>query len=121
MIYGIRNCDTVKKARAWLDEHNIAYQFHDYKTSGITEKHLRTWLKQIDRQQLVNRSGMTWRKLADEQKAKIVDDDTAIALMLAQTSVIKRPLVEIDGKVKALGFSVEEYKRLFVAIKKAAP
>jgi arsenate reductase (glutaredoxin) len=112
ILYGIKNCDTVKKARAWLDEHNIVYEFHDYKTAGITEKHLRAWLKQIDWQQLVNRSGMTWRKLSDEQKAKIVDADTAIALMLAQTSVIKRPLIEVDGKVKALGFSPEEYSRL---------
>jgi arsenate reductase (glutaredoxin) len=114
IVYGIKNCDTVKKARAWLDENKIEYQFHDYKTSGITEKHLRAWLKQIDWQQLVNRNGMTWRKLSDEQKAKIVDDDSAIALMLAQTSVIKRPMVEVDGKIKALGFSAEEYSRLFV-------
>jgi arsenate reductase (glutaredoxin) len=115
IVYGIKNCDTVKKARAWLDENNIAYEFHDYKTSGIDEKHLRKWLKQIDWQQLVNRSGMTWRKLPDGHKAKIVDDDSAIELMLAQTSAIKRPLVEVDGKVKALGFSVEEYQRLIVA------
>jgi arsenate reductase (glutaredoxin) len=109
IVYGIKNCDTVKKARAWLEEHHIAYEFHDYKTSGIDEKHLRAWLKQIDWQQLVNRSGMTWRKLSDEQRAKIVDDDSALALMMTQTSVIKRPLVEIDGKVKVLGFSAEEY------------
>lgn len=114
ILYGIKNCDTVKKARSWLDEHKIEYEFHDYKTAGITGKHLRTWVKQIEWQQLVNRSGMTWRKFSDEQKAKIVDDDTAIALMLTQTSVIKRPLVEVDGKVKALGFSVEEYTRLFI-------
>jgi arsenate reductase (glutaredoxin) len=113
IIYGIRNCDTVKKARAWLDENKIEYEFHDYKTFGIDEKHLRAWLKQIDWQQLVNRSGMTWRKLSDDQRAKICDDDSAIALMLAQTSVIKRPLIEVDGKIKALGFSVEEYKQLF--------
>jgi arsenate reductase (glutaredoxin) len=113
IMYGIKNCDTVKKARAWLDENKIAYQFHDYKTAGIDEKHLRAWLKQIDWQQLVNRSGMTWRKLSDEQKAKIVDADSAIELMLAQTSVIKRPLVAVGGKIKALGFAAEEYSQLF--------
>ncbi|MGB8338396.1 MAG: ArsC family reductase [Burkholderiales bacterium] len=109
IVYGIRNCDTVKKARAWLDTNNIAYEFHDYKTAGIDEKHLRAWLKQIDWQQLVNRSGMTWRKLSGEQRAKIIDDDSAIALMLAQTSVIKRPLVEIGGKIALLGYSADEY------------
>ncbi len=113
IVYAIKNCDTVKKARAWLDENNIAYEFHDYKTAGVDEKQLRLWLKQVDWTQLVNRSGMTWRKLSDEQKAKIVDDDSAIALMLAQTSVIKRPLIEVDGKVKALGFSAEDYSNSF--------
>jgi Spx/MgsR family transcriptional regulator len=113
IMYGIKNCDTVKKARAWLDEHNIEYEFHDYKTAGVDEKQLRLWLKQIDWTQLVNRSGMTWRKLSDEQKAKIVDADSAVELMMTQTSVIKRPLVEVDGKVKSLGFSEEEYSRLF--------
>ena len=114
IVYGIKSCDTVKKARAWLEEHNIEYQFHDYKSAGITEKHLRTWLNQIDWTKLVNRSGMTWRKLTDDQKAKIVDADSAIQLMLAQTSVIKRPLVEVDGKIKALGFVKEEYDGLFI-------
>jgi arsenate reductase (glutaredoxin) len=113
IVYGIRNCDTVKKARAWLDENKIEYEFHDYKTSGIDEKQLCKWLKQVEWTKLVNRSGMTWRKLSDDQKAKIVDDDSAIALMLAQTSVIKRPLIEVDGKVKALGFSPEVYSELF--------
>jgi arsenate reductase (glutaredoxin) len=114
IVYGIRNCDTVKKARAWLDANKIAYEFHDYKTSGIDEKQLRKWLKQVEWTKLVNRSGMTWRKLPDDQKAKIVGDDSAIALILAQTSVIKRPLIEVDGKIKALGFSPEEYSRLFI-------
>ncbi|MGB9149615.1 MAG: ArsC family reductase [Burkholderiales bacterium] len=111
VVYGIKNCDTVKKARAWLDEHNIKYEFHDYKKSGIDEKHLREWLKQIDWQQLVNRSGMTWRKLPDDQKSKIVDADSAIELMLAQTSVIRRPLVEVGGEMALLGFNPDEYER----------
>ncbi len=111
IVYGIRNCDTVKRARAWLDENNIDYEFHDYKTTGVDEKQLRKWLKQVDWTQLVNRNGMTWRKLPDEQKAKIVDADSAIELMLAQTSVIKRPLIEVDGKTLLLGFKLDEYLR----------
>lgn len=113
IVFGIKNCDTVKKARAWLDKHNIAYEFHDYKTAGVDEKQLRRWLKQVDWTKLVNRNGLTWRKLSDEQKAKIVDVDSAIQLMLVQTSVIKRPLIEVDGKVKVLGFIADEYSRLF--------
>lgn len=111
-LYGISNCDTVKKARTWLDAQGIAYEFHDYKKKGVSREKLDQWLHQLDWEKLVNRSGTTWRKLPDEQKSAVTDADTAAKLMLAHTSVIKRPLLEdTDGKVIALGFSEKEFER----------
>ncbi|MFY7910124.1 MAG: arsenate reductase [Emticicia sp.] len=111
-VYGIPNCDTVKKAITWLKDHNVAYEFHDYKKLGISEAKLEEWLTQVPHDKLVNRAGTTFKKLTDEEKAKITDNASAIALMLEKTSVIKRPIVESD-KILAMGFKPEEYEAVF--------
>jgi len=109
-IYGIKNCDTMKKARGWLDSHNIAHGFHDYKTAGIDKATLEGWVKKVGWQVLLNRAGTTFRKLADGDKEDITEEK-AVALMLAQPSMIKRPVLEINGRL-TVGFKPEEYKRL---------
>lgn len=111
-VYGIPNCDTVKKAITWLKDHNVTYEFHDYKKLGISEAKLEEWLTQVPYDKLVNRAGTTFKKLTDEEKAKITDNASAIALMLEKTSVIKRPIVESD-KILAMGFKAEEYEAVF--------
>jgi arsenate reductase len=102
-LYGIPNCDTVKKARAAVDAKGLAYTFHDFKKQGVPEKQLDAWIKALGWEVLVNRKGTTWRKLDDATKASIVDAASARALMLAQASVIKRPVVEQGGKVLGAG------------------
>lgn len=109
-IYGIKNCDTMKKARTWLDDHGLAYAFHDYKASGVDENTLRAWAKQVGWEKLLNRAGTTFKKLPDADKAGI-DEDKAIALMLAQPSMIKRPVLQGAGAL-LVGFKPEEYARL---------
>ena len=106
-MYGIRNCDTVKKARAWLDARGISYDFHDYKISGIDEPRLRAWADELGWERLLNRSGTTFRKLPEADKAGI-DADKAIALMLAQPSMIKRPVLDIGGR-RLVGFGEEAW------------
>src|SRR3990167_1947214 len=100
VAYGIPNCNTVKKARTWLDEQGVAYAFHDYKKQGVPADRLDAWIKAVGWEVLVNRQGTTWRKLDEATKAGVVDEATAKALMLAQASVIKRPVIEQDGQVK---------------------
>ncbi len=111
-VYGIPNCDTVKKATVWLKNKGIAYEFHDYKKLGISESKLEEWLGQVPYDKLVNRAGTTFKKLTDEEKAKITDNASAIALMLEKSSVIKRPIVESD-RILAVGFKPEEYEIVF--------
>lgn len=112
-LYGIPNCNTVKKARDWLAAHQIAYEFHDFKKQGISEQQLQNWLTQLPESKLINRAGLTWRGLDEQTKQNIVDNASAIALMTAKTSVIKRPILEKDSKIIALGFSETEYSALF--------
>jgi arsenate reductase (glutaredoxin) len=113
VVYGIKNCNTVKTALDWLKKKNVSFDFHDYKTNGITESKLKEWSKQVGWESLVNKRGTTWRQLDEATQAKIKSEATAIALMKEKTSVIKRPLIEKDGKVVVLGFDEEEYaKRL---------
>jgi Spx/MgsR family transcriptional regulator len=109
-IYGIRNCDTMKKARAWLDENGVAYDFHDYKAAGIDADRLAAWAGQVGWQALLNRSGTTFRNLPDAQKEDLTEGK-AIALMLAQPSMIKRPVLDIGGKI-FVGFAPEQYARI---------
>ncbi|MBU1977888.1 MAG: ArsC family reductase [Gammaproteobacteria bacterium] len=111
-LYGIPNCNTVKKARTWLTENHIDTSFHDFKKQGVSEELLKTWLKQISWEKLVNRQGTTWRQLPDEAKAAVCDDASAIRLMLEKSSVIKRPVLEMDGKI-TLGFDEATYQTLF--------
>lgn len=111
-LYGIPNCNTVKKARAWLDTNGIQYEFHDFKKQGIDEATLKHWLTQQPWEKLVNRAGMTWRGLAEDVKAGINDNHTAIALMQEKTSVIKRPILVKDDKIIGLGFDEATYGKL---------
>jgi Spx/MgsR family transcriptional regulator len=110
ILYGIRNCDTVKKARAWLDQRGVEYRFHDYKVAGIDTARLHRWCGEVGWEALLNRAGTTFRRLADSQKENL-NREKAVALMLAQPSVIKRPVVELNGKL-VVGFKPELYKSL---------
>jgi arsenate reductase len=112
-LYGIPNCNTVKKARDWLDANSLAYEFHDFKKHGVTPQLLENWLAQLPHEKLINRAGLTWRGLDDSTKSSIIDQVSAIALMQAKTSVIKRPIVEKNGKIIHLGFDEAAYKELF--------
>ena len=109
-IYGIKNCDTMKKARTWLDGHKVTYSFHDYKVSGIDKPTLEGWAKKVGWEILLNRAGTTFKKLPDADKENITEKK-AIALMLAQPSMIKRPVLEAKGKL-TVGFKPEDYKKL---------
>jgi arsenate reductase (glutaredoxin) len=113
-IYGIKNCDTMKKARAWLETHGVAYNFHDYKTAGIERERLERWEKKVGWETLLNRSGMTYRKLPEKAKSN-VDAKKAIALMLAQPSMIKRPVLDLGGGKLLVGFQPELYGAAFAA------
>ena len=106
-IYGIKNCDTMKKARAWLDKHGVEYEFHDYKTAGIERERLERWEKKVGWETLFNRAGTTFRKLPEKDKNGL-DAAKAVALMLAQPSMIKRPVLEADGAL-LVGFKPESY------------
>jgi arsenate reductase len=110
-IYGIKNCDTMKKARTWLDTHKVTHQFHDYKVMGIDKAVLEDWAKKVGWEILLNRAGTTFKKLPDADKENITEKK-AIALMLAQPSMIKRPVLEAKGKL-TVGFKPEDYKKLF--------
>jgi arsenate reductase len=112
-LYGIPNCNTVKKARAWLDEHDVTYDFHDYKKQGVDQATLESWLAQMPWEKLVNRAGMTWRGLNDAEKAAVVDNASAVALMTAKPSVIRRPVVADDAHILIIGFDVSAYESLF--------
>jgi len=113
-LYGIPNCTTVKKARAWLAEHGHDVPFHDFKKQGVDAAWLKEVSKQTGWQALVNTRGTTWRKLSDAEKAAAGNEAGAIALMLAQPSVIKRPVLERDGRYH-LGFAEGDYQTLFGA------
>ena len=111
-LYGIPNCGTVKKARVWLDEHDIPYEFIDFKKQAITESLLSGWLKQVGWQKLLKKTGPTWGQLPDSVKSSIKDDTSALALLLEKPNVIKRPVLELKGKVLATGFNEAEYENL---------
>lgn len=112
-IYGIKACDTMKKARAWLDAHGIDARFHDYKTEGIDKARLEGWCKAVGWETVLNRAGTTFRKLDEASKADL-DQKKAIALMLAQPSMIKRPVLEFDsGTAPIVGFKPDVYAAAF--------
>ena len=109
-MYGIRNCDTVKKARAWLDQQGLPYQFHDYKVAGIDAARLERWSAGVGWDALLNRSGTTFRKLPEADKTGL-DKTKALALMAAQPSIIKRPVVEVGERI-VVGFKPDLYATL---------
>jgi arsenate reductase len=109
-IYGIKNCDTMKKARSWLDARKIDYHFHDYKSAGVEKAKLEYWFSKLGWETLLNRAGTTFRKLPEADRLDLTERK-AIALMLAQPSMIKRPVLEIDGNITA-GFRPERYEKL---------
>jgi len=108
-IYGIKACDTMKKARDWLDGHGVAYGFHDYKTAGIDRARLEGWSRAVGWETLLNRAGTTFRKLPDADKQGL-DETKAIALMLAQPSMIKRPVLDLGDRL-LVGFKPDQYQR----------
>lgn len=108
-LYGIPNCDTVKKARAWLTEQGVAYTFHDFKKQGVPEAQLDHWLSAVGWETLVNRKGTTWRKLDETTRAAVTDDASARALMLSQASVIKRPVVQWANAL-TVGFDASDWQ-----------
>ena len=109
-LYGIKNCDTMKKARAWLDGRGIVYTFHDYKAAGIEKARLEAWVAQLGWEALLNRAGTTFRKLPDAEKDGLTEKK-AMALMLVQPSMIRRPVLEKAGKITA-GFRPEQYEKI---------
>ena len=110
-VYGIKNCDTMKKARAWLDAKGVAYAFHDYKVSGVTAAQLQAWAKVVGWEVLLNRAGTTFRKLPEADREGLTEKK-AIALMVAQPSMIKRPVLDRDGTL-TVGFKPEVYAKAF--------
>lgn len=111
-LFGIPNCNTVKKARDWLTSHGVTYEFHDFKKNGVNRDLLENWLSQTPWEKLVNRAGMTWRHLSETEKAAVVDATSAIPLMLEKPSVIKRPVLVKNGKIISLGFTESAYEEL---------
>jgi len=111
IIYGIKNCDTVKKARAWLTQHEIEYQFHDFRKDGLNKTKVKQWLQSVDWETLLNKRGTTWRKLSDQQKSD-ANKTTIVDLMVAEPTLIKRPVLEHEGQVM-VGFNTDTYQELF--------
>jgi arsenate reductase len=109
-IYGIKNCDTMKKARAWLDDHGVAYAFHDYKSAGIARGVLEAWAREVGWETLLNRAGTTFRKLPDKDKDGLTEKK-ALALMEAQPSMIKRPVLDVGGTL-LVGFKLDAYEKV---------
>ncbi|MCB5322273.1 ArsC family reductase [Yersinia intermedia] len=112
-VYGIKNCDTIKKARRWLEEQGIAYQFHDYRVDGLSDERLQGFIDKLGWEPLLNTRGTTWRKLPQAQRDAITDALAAKALMLEQPAIIKRPLLEATNGEMLLGFKIESYQ-LFI-------
>ncbi len=108
-IYGIKNCDTMKKARAWLEQHGVAYAFHDYKAAGIERGRLESWSREVGWEMLLNRAGTTFRALPDTDKGGL-SEKKAIALMMAQPSMIKRPVLDVGGQL-LVGFKPDQYAK----------
>jgi len=114
-LYGIPNCDQVKKARSWIGGCGLEFEFHDFRKAGVSPELIQSWLKYVDSAVLINRKGTTWRKLSAQEQSKVIDDQSAIACMVENPSVIKRPVLVIQTGQNAeiiVGFSEENYRRL---------
>lgn len=112
ILYGIPNCDQVRKARAWLDEHGLPFDFHDFKKAGVSRSLIKEWLAHVAWDVLLNKKGTTWRNLPDQQKALVTDANSAIDLMLEQPSAIKRPVLSFGESIHT-GFSDPLYQQIF--------
>lgn len=112
-VYGIPNCNSVKKAVDWLNAHHLAFEFHDYKKKGVTEGQLKKWSRQSGWETLLNKKGTTWRELDDTVKEAVKTESDAITLMQEHTSLIKRPVIAEGNKVKIVGFDEAEYEAIF--------
>ena len=110
-IYGIKNCDTMKKAFRWLDEHNVAYKFHDYRKDGLDKALIESWVAQLGWEQVVNKRGTTWRQL-DKDVQETMNSETVINVLMEKPAMIKRPLLDHDGNL-TLGFKAEQYSAIF--------
>jgi arsenate reductase len=118
-LFGIPNCDTVKKARTWLEANNIHFHFHNFKKDGLTADVIKTWLMYADLNQIINRKGTTWRALNDEQKQAAEQLDSALELMIAYPSIIKRPVLHVSSKTTQtinVGFNEQAYRSLFTEL-----
>lgn len=111
-VYGIPNCNTVKKARTWLTDHGFDYEFHDFKKQGISAEKLQEWCAVFGWEKVLNKKGTTWKKLSEEQQSSVKDEATAISILLHNHSAIKRPVVEKDGKAMLISFDEEQYAGL---------
>ena len=109
IVYGIPNCDSVKKARLWLSEQGIDHEFHDFKKQGVPDSHLAHWLQACGRERLLNRKGTTWRKLDQATQAAVTDDHSACVLMQQQVSVIKRPVIEWPSGTTTVGYTPDQW------------
>ena len=112
-VYGIKNCDTVKKALKWLESHNIDFEFHDFKKSGISNEKLKEWSTKLGWEPLLNKRGTTWKKLDAETQNRIINENDAFKLMQEKTSVIKRPVIE-NGQDILIGFDENTYQQILV-------
>ena len=113
IIYGILNCNSVKKALDWLDAHQVSYHFHNYKKEGITAERLKNWSSQKGWQLFLNKKGTTWKALHPDNQAATTTERKAIALMVQNPSMIKRPVIELEGKVITVGFDAAQYESIF--------
>ncbi|HPH47712.1 MAG TPA: ArsC family reductase [Chryseolinea sp.] len=113
IVYGIKSCDSVKKATTWLTKNKIKFEFHDYKAEGISETKLKNWSKQVGWEKLLNKKSTTWRDLTGAEQLKVTNEKAAVAVMKEKTSIIKRPLIETNDQVMVVGFNEEEYKKVF--------
>ena len=114
IIYGIPNCDTIKKTLDWFKQHKIDYQFHDYKKSGITKEKLNSWCKQVGWETILNKKSSTWRALPSEMQAKITTQAAAVKLMSENTSIVKRPVIENNNEISIVGLDLIKYNQLFL-------
>ena len=109
-LYGIKNCDTVKKARQWLDKHSVPYAFHDFRKDGLDKNLVKNFLQQIDQDMLINKRGLSWRKLSEQEK-NIRSQRQAVTLILAQPTLIKRPVLDVNG-IYYVGFDDSKYRSI---------
>lgn len=112
IVYGIANCNTIKKAKDWLKNNEINFEFHDYKKKNLLPEKLKAWCKEVGYEKLINKKGTTWRALKPEQQQKVNDENSAVKLMIEKPSVIKRPVIEYNGNL-IIGFDEEEYNATF--------